>query len=275
MKNILMTLVIILLVYALSFLLAGFVRKKLGRKPSGIRHFLAGFFTGTLLLFGVVLVYVSIHYSADAEALAVLKNPEGMAVEVIDGGYFLDGPGEAAALAFYPGAKVDAEAYLPLLQSLAAQGIDCFLLKMPLRLALLKSDAAGTVINRYPYDKWLVAGHSMGGVAAAGFAAGNEKSVDGVVLLASYPVKKLGDTTALLSVRGTEDKVLNIEDYENSRPNFPAKAKELVIRGGNHAQFGNYGEQSGDGTAGISRKEQQAQTVKAILEFAETSLRQP
>ena len=34
------------------------------------------------------------------------------------------------------------------------------------------------------------------------------------------------------------------------------------MEGGNHSQFGNYGEQKGDGKATISAEEQQRQTVK-------------
>ena len=41
----------------------------------------------------------------------------------------------------------------------------------------------------------------------------------------------------------------------------------VAIEGGNHAQFGWYGPQSGDGTATISREEQQRQIVGATLEL--------
>lgn len=41
------------------------------------------------------------------------------------------------------------------------------------------------------------------------------------------------------------------------------------IEGGNHAQFGNYGEQKSDHAAKISREEQQAQTAEAILNMME------
>ena len=43
----------------------------------------------------------------------------------------------------------------------------------------------------------------------------------------------------------------------------------FVIEGGNHAQFGNYGPQEGDGTAGITAEEQQDETVRLILEWME------
>ena len=93
--------------------------------------------------------------------------------------------------------------------------------------------------------------------------------MQGVVLLAAYPGNKLDPSTALLAVYGTEDKVLNLEAYQKAKADFPPNARERVIEGGNHAQFGNYGAQSGDGTPAISRKEQQMQTVREILAFCE------
>ena len=40
-----------------------------------------------------------------------------------------------------------------------------------------------------------------------------------------------------------------------------------MIEGGNHAQFGDYGLQKGDGQAGISREEQQEITARLIEEM--------
>ncbi len=40
----------------------------------------------------------------------------------------------------------------------------------------------------------------------------------------------------------------------------------VEIKGGNHAQFGSYGEQYGDGTAAIPAEEQRKITVDAILQ---------
>ena len=50
------------------------------------------------------------------------------------------------------------------------------------------------------------------------------------------------------------------------------KRNIVVIKGGNHANFGNYGHQKGDAKATISRKKQQNQTVKAINNFIEKRL---
>ena len=46
---------------------------------------------------------------------------------------------------------------------------------------------------------------------------------------------------------------------------MPQNTKELIIEGGNHAQFGNYGKQSGDGEATIDPSEQQNQTIEFVI----------
>ncbi|MBO4365994.1 MAG: hypothetical protein J5804_06870, partial [Eggerthellaceae bacterium] len=48
-----------------------------------------------------------------------------------------------------------------------------------------------------------------------------------------------------------------------------AHLEELIIQGGNHAGFADYGPQSGDGQASISNEEQITQTADAISRFME------
>ena len=50
---------------------------------------------------------------------------------------------------------------------------------------------------------------------------------------------------------------------------MPQNYTEICIEGGNHAWFGNYGQQEGDGTASITREEQQKQVVDAVLDIVE------
>ena len=96
--------------------------------------------------------------------------------------------------------------------------------------------------------------------------------IDGVVLLASYPNRAMNKDTRLLSIYGSEDKVLERGAYEDARSYFPQNAYEVIIEGGNHAGFGNYGKQNGDGTAAISSEEQQEKTVEEILKLLENAL---
>ena len=105
---------------------------------------------------------------------------------------------------------------------------------------------------------------------AASYAAGHTEQLAGMVLLAAYPTKSLdSDGLAVLSVYGSEDLVLNRKNMEDGRKYMREDYTELCIQGGNHAWFGSYGEQKGDGRAAISREEQWRQTVDAAMEFIE------
>ncbi|MBQ4300140.1 MAG: alpha/beta fold hydrolase [Lachnospiraceae bacterium] len=168
---------------------------------------------------------------------------------------------------FYPGAKVDEKAYAPLMTRLAEGGVDCFLVQMPAHLAILDMDKAEDIMGKYSYDKWYLSGHSQGGAAAAIYAAGNPDNIDGLVLLAAYPTKDISDDISLLSIYGDQDKVVQMESYDSNKINWPVQSQELIIPGGNHAGYANYGKQSGDGEAQISNDKQQEIVANAILEF--------
>jgi hypothetical protein len=51
---------------------------------------------------------------------------------------------------------------------------------------------------------------------------------------------------------------------------LPPDTQWTAIEGGNHAQFGWYGPQSGDHPATISRTAQQARTVRATIDLLRT-----
>ncbi|MBQ1814654.1 MAG: hypothetical protein II118_07270, partial [Ruminococcus sp.] len=137
------------------------------------------------LCIGASAIYLNIHYSAGEAAMQAMQGGDGVTVSETDGAFFFDGKGEDAALVFYPGGKVDSEAYAPLMKKLAAGGVDCFLLKLPFRLAVLDMNAADRVVSGYDYKSWLVGGHSLGGVAAASYSDAHADKISGSVLLAS------------------------------------------------------------------------------------------
>jgi len=70
-----------------------------------------------------------------------------------------------------------------------------------------------------------------------------------------------------LSIYGTEDLVLNKNKYKENKDNLPTDYVEVVIDGGCHAYFGNYGEQEGDGKSTITVEKQQEITVEMIKNF--------
>ena len=212
--------------------------------------------------------YVNDYSHADASVNTYLNGTSNVSVEKVDNGLFLDGPGNDSALIFYPGAKIEYISYLPLFMELANDGVDCFIVEMPGNLAFLGADSADSIIggDKYSYDEWYISGHSLGGVAASSYAINHKDKISGLILLASYPVDDMGNMS-VLSIYGSNDKTLNKETYDESKSLMDNNLTEYVINGGNHAQFGSYGNQSGDGVATISPENQRDQTEKAILDF--------
>lgn len=221
------------------------------------------------ILTGLFLIYVSDYYRADGTAAAALASDEVL-VEKTDYGWFFDGPSEETAMVFYPGGKVEETAYAPLLHSLAAAGMDVCLAKMPFRLAVLDIDAAKDIIEQYTYEDWYIGGHSLGGVMAADFAAAQGGAFSGVILLAAYPAGEIPPSMSEILMVGSEDQVINMDKVAEGRQYAPVDYREYVIEGGNHAQFGSYGPQKGDGTATITPQQQIRETVDRIMEFTDS-----
>ena len=226
----------------------------------------AAFAAAVCLCLAGIYGYLQDYYHAEPEALLSLNSTDAVKVARDGKKTFFDGPGDSTAVIFYPGGKVEAVSYAPLLFRLAEGGADCFLMEMPFRLAFFNMNAADTV-PKSGYDTVIMMGHSLGSVAASSYAAKHPDEIDGIVLLAGYPSGQMPENMKLLSILGDRDGVINRKSYEKNRANWPADSTEKIIEGGNHAQFGAYGMQPGDETALISLDEQQKQTVSLILEW--------
>ena len=236
------------------------------RKGQTLRwtHVLGGILLALLLMAVTGAGYFAVYHHRDASAEPYLSGGEKVQVISTDNGLFFDGPSEERAVIFYPGAKVEAAAYAPLLYQIAEEWGDCFLVEMPLHMAVLNVDAAREIQDHYAYPQWFMAGHSLGGSAAALYTQEHPEQIDGLILLASYSTRPLPQDLICVSIRGDQDGILDPEEYEKNRDNLPETVQEVVIAGGNHAQFGNYGSQRGDGTARISWAEQQRQVLDAL-----------
>ncbi|MBQ8301954.1 MAG: hypothetical protein IJX97_00195 [Clostridia bacterium] len=80
----------------------------------------------------------------------------------------------------------------------------------------------------------------------------NAEDFEGLILLGSYSTANLSEIDLdVLSIYGSEDKVMNREKYDENKGNLPAKFTEIVVDGGCHVYFGMYGAQDGDGTPTI------------------------
>ena len=215
-------------------------------------------------------VYINDYYHADNEALAVMSSVETDEVIVTekDGmAVFLPRGGSDTGLIFYPGGKVEYSAYAPLLYRCAELGITCVLVEMPGNLAVLDINAADGIQERYTHvNKWYLAGHSLGGAMASYYLASHAEAYEGMILLGAYATEPLNGEQ-VLSIYGSEDRVLNMEQYEANRANLPADYTELIIDGGCHAYFGAYGAQEGDGVPTITAEAQWDITAQAIAQF--------
>jgi hypothetical protein len=173
----------------------------------------------------------------------------------------------------YPGGHVDAIAYAPLAREIAKGGNLVIIPRMPLNLAVFDIDVADEIIRANPsIQNWVIGGHSLGGAMAAEYVAANPSAVDGLFLWASYSAENTNLSTLsnlrVLSVYGTEDG--RVEEIRVSRERLPENTLWVEIDGANHAQFGWYGEQPGDGEATISREEQQEIILENTLAFLQT-----
>lgn len=232
--------------------------------------------TVVIALTAAVALYLGDYYRADLDADGVFSPVNPVIREVWEDGTVVfrpDGGETVAGLIFYPGGKVEHTAYTPLMEALASEGILCVLVEMPFRLAVLDMNAAEGIPEAFPeVEHWYMGGHSLGGSMAASYLASHTEDFDGLILLGAYSTADLSGTElSVLSVYGSEDGVLNREKYAEYRPNLPEGFTETVIEGGNHAYFGAYGEQDGDGTATVTPAEQVRETVAAILSMLEVS----
>lgn len=220
-----------------------------------------------VLILGYGIFYLTDYYHAEDTVSQYLNGRGNVSVVKQSNGILLDGPGNDSALIFYPGAKVEYTSYLPMFSQLASQGVDCYLVEMPFNIAFFGSDSANSIMENSSYAHYYMAGHSLGGVVASSYA-NHTDSIDGLILFAAYPTEDIN--IPVLSIYGSEDKVLNFEKYNESKPLIKGNFTEFVVDGGNHEQFAYYGNQSGDGKATITPENQQKQCVSEIIKFIET-----
>lgn len=209
------------------------------------------------------------------EALAALQSDA--AVGVTTAAWLTFTPAAASpttGFIFYPGGRVDARSYAPQARAIAEQGYLVVIVPMPFNLAVTNPAAAAAVIAAHPeIRRWAVGGHSLGGAMAANFVASHGDAVQGLILWAAYPAGNdslAGRDLAVASIYGTRDGLATGAKIAASKVLLPAATRYAPIEGGNHAQFGWYGPQSGDNAATISRLDQQAQTVRATVDLLAT-----
>lgn len=227
--------------------------------------------------FVVFTTWSALAFRATAEARAALTGDEAVSVTAGDGFWVFSprDPGAAVGLVFFPGGLVDPVAYAPIARAVATAGYPSVLVALPRRGAFGGADGTamfertdGATRSVAQTRRWVVAGHSRGGLVASRVAERSSQSLAGLVLIGTSHPRDIDLTTLMVPVTrifGTRDTVADVEKLEATRRNLPPHTALVRIDGGNHSQFGYYGFQPGDWPATIARDVQQRLTVQAIL----------
>ena len=224
-----------------------------------------------IILLSAAAIYINDIYQADQEAISAynaeyIQNVETQQIASNMTAYVPAGQIKAGFI-FYPGARVEYTAYEPLLKACAQEGIICIVVQMPQNLAVLGINKGIDAMSYFPnVQNWYIGGHSLGGSMAASCAAGHDGTFKGVILLGSYSTMDISNHN-VLSIYGSEDGVIKMNRYNRYKNKLPEGFSEVVIKGGNHAYFGMYGEQKNDGVATITNVEQINITANAIIKF--------
>jgi len=224
-----------------------------------------------LVMAGMVIWSKTGTYPARNVALSALESTDKVTITYDRWIVFEPAMEIDTGIIFYPGGLVEPSAYAPVLHAIAEEGVLVVITPMPLNLAIFNAGAANAVIDAYPQiTTWVIAGHSLGGAAAAIYAENNPAAVDFIALWDSYPPgsSDLSDNDiAALSIYGTTQDVPNTDNFDQNRPLLPADTLFVAIEGASHAQFGDYGPQKGDVVPSISLAEQHQRVAEIMLEF--------
>lgn len=220
---------------------------------------------------GVLVVLLAVGVGAFAfwvsdpyEALpgSVERAEETVDVTVDDDGVVLEPPeGEVdRAVVFYPGARVEPEAYAVTWAPVVAEtGVGVVIARMPLNLSVLAPGRVEGAMDLLEAREWYVGGHSLGGAMAAYAAGDDDLSTEGLILWGSYAVAGAGlaerGDQRVLSVSASEDALADPDTVRERGGDLPEDAVTVEIEGMNHAQFGDYGPQTADGTAQLENAE--------------------
>ena len=243
--------------------------EKKKKKNKLLRNIILTILTITVIGF---IMFISNEYSPQQNALNALESDSKVNVVIDDNIKFTPVNVETTkGFILYPGALVESESYSPFAREIAEKGYEVIVVDTLLNLPILSSNKGEKIIEENPHiTDWVIGGHSLGGIVASNIA-GDSTAIDGVVLLASYPMnEKLKEINMnTISIWGSKDGVINFDNLIESKEKLPQDTNYVEIEGGNHAQFGDYGHQKGDNEALIDAQTQLSITTSNVLTFLE------
>ncbi|WP_371189376.1 alpha/beta hydrolase [Thalassotalea maritima] len=217
-----------------------------------------------------VAVWMSIPYPHQhAAAEQALQSTTGITVN--REGYLSFAPQlrTHVGLIIYPGGKTSADTFAPLAHNFAIHGLFVAVVPMPLNTAFLGINKANDVIEQHPeIDTWFIAGHSLGGVAAAEYAKSANDKLAGLMFWASYPGSDISHLTLpVLSIVADKDLQSTPVKIASHQEKMPERTEFSYIEGGNHWHFAHFADTLNEQHDLISRTEQQNLVLRHTLDF--------
>ncbi|MCD7807247.1 MAG: alpha/beta hydrolase [Lachnospiraceae bacterium] len=213
-----------------------------------------------LLVIGVLLY----HNQAYPEAAAIAGEMERVGKD-----YYFRGESNVGFIIF-SGAKTDEKAYAYMAKLLHDKGYNVIIPKQRFYLSLFGTKHGKEMMTSHPeIKKWILIGHSLGGMPVSRIAAMRPENLAGLVFLATYASVDLSDLDiGTIRITADHDGIMNNDFMMKYDCNLPHGASNIVLQGANHQGFAAYHSTSGrDGKATISWQEQNEQTVQLILDY--------
>ncbi|MTI29801.1 alpha/beta family hydrolase [Xanthovirga aplysinae] len=173
---------------------------------------------------------------------------------------------------FFQGGLTDPKAYAPLCRKIAENGFTCHLIKMAWRLPQYDYQKVSKLFDLRS-RKYIIGGHSQGGKMAAQFVYENPSSMTGLFLMGtSHPrdINLSNLSIPTLKVYAEKDGLASIPEVLEYEEKLPKNSTLILIKGGNHSQFGYLGKLFMDNSADISLENQQKETLSYLIKHFNT-----
>ncbi len=170
---------------------------------------------------------------------------------------------------FFQGGLTDPKAYGPICKKLAENGFTSHLIKMDWRLPQYDYQKISKLFD-LQHGQFAIGGHSQGGKMAAQFVYENPKIFKGLFLMGtSHPrdIDLSSNNIPCIKLYAEYDGLASVEEVMENKNKLPAKTELILIKGGNHSQFGYLGQLLMDSSPNITLEEQQEMSFVSLNEF--------
>lgn len=170
---------------------------------------------------------------------------------------------------FFQGGLTDPKVYAPLCRKFAENGFTCHLIKMDWRLPQFSYQKISNLFD-LKQGNYIIGGHSQGGKMAAQFVYENPGLMKGLFLMGtSHPrdIDLSNQNIPCVKLYAENDGLASVKEVMTNKNKLPEGTKLVLIKGGNHSQFGYLGKLFMDSSSNISLEEQQQQTLDSLINF--------